>query len=189
MRHGKNVLHAYKPLLLSISGSYSANSANQRLIQYLKAQSGDQFLWRSPRIIELLPWFSTDLEAYGSYSVVNWYKQIEEADVVLFATPEYLFSLPGILKNALEWLVQTMLLDKKPVALLTAAAQGEKAQASLVKILKTMGAEIIPGGNLLIRGARGKILSNGRIPDQNTQREIIRFMENIREYVHKNVMI
>jgi chromate reductase, NAD(P)H dehydrogenase (quinone) len=172
-----------KPIILALSGSINPNSANRHIINYLSKISKDTFIWRSPRLVELLPWFSTEIEISQSLSVQNWYKQINEADLILFSTPEYVFSLPGILKNALEWLVSTMLLDKKPVVLITAAANGEMAHASLKKIVETMGAIIVPDASLLIQGAKGKIGSNGRVSDSKTEDDLNAVIKKIGDYL------
>ncbi len=172
-----------KPIILALSGSINPNSSNRQIINYLRIKSKDTFIWRTPRVMELLPWFSTEIEISQSLSVQNWYKQINEADLILFSTPEYVFSLPGILKNALEWLVSTMLLDKKPVALITAAANGEMAHESLKKIVETMGATIVPGASLLVQGAKGKINSNGAIGDSKTKDDLNGVITKIGDYL------
>ena len=74
---------------------------------------------------------------------MHFRKSIEEADAVLICTPEYVFSLPGILKNALEWTVSTTVFSDKPTALLTASSSGEKAHESLLLVMKTLGLSLI----------------------------------------------
>jgi NAD(P)H-dependent FMN reductase len=54
-------------------------------------------------------------------------KKIEDADGVLICTPEYVYSLPGSLKNAVEWMVSTTLFTDKPAALITAASSGTES--------------------------------------------------------------
>jgi len=65
------------------------------------------------------------------------------ADAVAISTPEYAHGVPGVLKNALDWLVGSGELYQKPVVLLHVSTRGGYARASLREILITMGAKII----------------------------------------------
>ncbi len=56
-------------------------------------------------------------------AVLAFRKQIAAADGVLICTPEYVFTLPGSLKNALEWCVSTTIFSQKPTGLITASAK------------------------------------------------------------------
>jgi NAD(P)H-dependent FMN reductase len=91
--------------------------------------------------------------------------KIQAADGVLICTPEYVFSLPGILKNALEWLVSTTVLTNKPMALITAAASGDKAKESLELIVRTLGGRFTADTSIHIRGIAGKFNSEGILED------------------------
>ena len=105
-----------------------------------------------------LPFFNPDLDNDSPPSeVARLRKAIETADAVVICTPEYVFSLPGVLKNALEWMVSSSTFSGKPVALITAAASGDKAQESLHLIMKTIEAGFSDDMTLLIQGAKGKI--------------------------------
>ncbi|MCW3124402.1 MAG: putative NADPH-dependent reductase, partial [Bacteroidetes bacterium] len=84
-------------------------------------------------------------------------------------TPEYVFSLPGVLKNALEWTVSTRVWADKPVALITAAASGEKAHESLQLIMKTIEAKFDESTTLLIQGAKGKVGKDEKVDEQTTK--------------------
>jgi NAD(P)H-dependent FMN reductase len=98
--------------------------------------------------------------------------KIEEASGVVICTPEYVFSLPGTLKNALDWTVSTTVFSDKPVAIITASSSGKKAHESLELVMKTLGAKIGQKSKLLIQGVRSKINSEGKISDEATWKEI-----------------
>jgi len=124
--------------------------------------------------IDKLPHFNPDVDkGEAAPAVVRGLRdQIRAADGVLICTPEYVFSLPGSLKNALEWTVSTTVFSNKPVALIVAAASGEKALESLELIMTTIEARLASGSKLLIKGAKGKIGANGEIRDQATAEQI-----------------
>jgi NAD(P)H-dependent FMN reductase len=103
---------------------------------------------------------------------------IGDADAVIICTPEYVFSLPGVLKNALEWTVSTMVFSYKPFAFIVASASGEKAFESLDLVMKTLlQVPIEDSRKLLIRGGRGKVNEAGEFADETTVKEIERVME------------
>jgi len=90
---------------------------------------------------------------------------ITEADGVFFCIPEYAFGVPGALKNALDWTVSTTAFSEKPVALITAASQGEKAHAALLQTLTALGTKINEDVTLLISFIRSKLNEKNEIKD------------------------
>ena len=93
--------------------------------------------------------------------------KIKAADGIIISTPEYVFSLPGNLKNFLEWHVSTTLFSGKPVALIVAAASGKKAMESLDLVMSTITVGAIPDDlKLLLQGIGGKIDQEGLISDE-----------------------
>ncbi|MBS0619548.1 MAG: NAD(P)H-dependent oxidoreductase, partial [Spirochaetes bacterium] len=84
-------------------------------------------------------------------------EKIALADAVIIGTPEYVFSVPAILKNALEWCVASTVFTDKPTALIVAASAGEKTFEQLSLILKTIQCRIEPGTMLHVKGARTKL--------------------------------
>ncbi len=92
-----------KPIsVLALVGGISSESANRTLYDFLVAESpAGMHLETFP--IETLPFFSQDLEEELPESVLRLKEAIERADGVLFVTPEYNRSYPGVLKNAIDW--------------------------------------------------------------------------------------
>jgi len=62
---------------------------------------------------------------------------------VVISSPEYAHGVPGVLKNALDWVVGSGELAGKPVALITPTSRGTYARASLIEILQTMSAVVV----------------------------------------------
>ncbi|GAA4314044.1 NADPH-dependent FMN reductase [Compostibacter hankyongensis] len=175
-----------KKKILALPGSTRNGSANEgilRTIAALSAGTADMHIYSG---IRELPYFDPDQDKEEAPAVVATFRRaIEAADGIIICTPEYVFSLPGILKNALEWTVSTTLFQNKPVALIVAAASGEKALESLLLIMRTFSAKIIPE-TLLIRGASGKLDKNGKITDEKLLSEIKNLMAPLEEMMHTN---
>jgi len=159
-----------RPKILAISGSTRSNSVNELLLNFIAAQYQSQLDLQLYNGLTQLPYFNLDLENEGLPGAVGHLReQIAAADGVIICTPEYVFSLPGALKNVLEWTVPTTVFSDKPVALIVAAASGEKAYESLILIMKTLGAQVGEHAQLLISGAKGKLNAQGEITEENTR--------------------
>src|SRR5690606_3644138 len=92
--------HLVKPKLLALSGSLRSASLNTALLR--AAQELDHaFEWQYANIADV-PLYNDDLDPEQS-SVLRLKSQIKAADALLIATPEYNYSVPGVLKNAIDW--------------------------------------------------------------------------------------
>ncbi len=166
-----------KKNILAISGSTKANSTNELILKFIAKKYSESLHFEIYNDIADLPHFNSDLDNEKLPEAVKTFRElIERADGVLISTPEYVFSLPGSLKNALEWTVSTIVFSDKPSAFVVAASSGEKAFESLDMILKTIGANVGEHSKLLIKAAKGKLNSAGEITDQCTLRELQRLM-------------
>jgi chromate reductase, NAD(P)H dehydrogenase (quinone) len=163
-----------KRKVLAISGSIRKDSSNLRIIKAIAALAHNQFDIEIYNDLALLPHFNPDIDKAGATlkTIEEFRNKIKEAHGILICTPEYVFSLPGSLKNAIEWTVSTTLFSIKPVALITAAASGEKAHESLLLIMKTLEAKLSPTSQILISGGKSKINSKGEITDDTTLNKI-----------------
>jgi len=136
--------------VLGLSGSLRRDSHNRALLRAAAAAlpAGAQLAeWE--RIAEL-PAYDEDLDAAPAPEPVRALREaLAAADAVLIATPEYNGSLPGALKNALDWASRphaTNPLRGKPVAVIGASTGlfgAVWAQAEARKVLKTIGAEVL----------------------------------------------
>lgn len=163
-----------KKKILAISGSIRQNSVNELILKEL------QKTWHQEAVIDLcdsigkLPYFNSGMEAPAV--VQEFLKAIETADAVLICTPEYVFSLPGVLKNALEWTVSTVVFSDKPTAFVVASSAGEKAFEALDLVLTTIGAKMEPGWKLHIPGIKSKMDDQGRFTDPATEQQVKQWM-------------
>lgn len=158
-----------KKNVLAICGSTRTRSANLSIIQYVRELLDDKVEMEIYNGLSALPHFNPDLDKEKAPDIVEVLRdKISDADGVLICTPEYVFSLPGALKNVIEWCVSTTVFSEKPVALITASASGAKAHESLQLVMKTIYADLQDETQLLIQGAKGKVDDKGEITDALT---------------------
>jgi chromate reductase, NAD(P)H dehydrogenase (quinone) len=136
--------------VLGISGSLRRDSHNTRLLRAageLVAERGAEFeVFDGLKAVP--PYDEDDDVGNGPAAVAHLRQAIADADAVLFATPEYNSSIPGVLKNALDWASRppaTSPLRNKPVAVIGASTGvfgAVWAQAELRKVLGATGARV-----------------------------------------------
>lgn len=159
--------------ILAICGSTRQVSANAQLINAIEAMAGNAWELTSYTRLTELPFFNQDVTDEETAEAVHEFrKAVVEADGVLICTPEYVFSLPGILKNALEWCVSTTVFSDKPAMLITASSSGEKAHESLVLVMKTLGVKTSDELCLLISGVKSKLDAEGHITDEAIEQRL-----------------
>jgi chromate reductase len=136
--------------ILGISGSLRRDSHNSNLLRAAAEAAGsDVELELYDRLKEIPPYDEDDDVHPRPASVARVNAAIADADAVLFATPEYNTSIPGQLKNAIDWIsrpVATNVLRNKPVAVVgasTGAFGAAWAQAELRKVLAALGARVL----------------------------------------------
>lgn len=167
-----------KKNIFAIIGSASKNSSNQKLVDYIAAITDDCFQVTTYNDLKTLPHFDPELSIEATpKEVLDFRHSIEAADGILICTPEYVFSIPAGLKNAIEWCVSTTIFSDKPIGLITASASGQKGHEELQLIMKTVMAKFTTETTLLIQGVKGKLNSQGEITDNNTKDQVARFAE------------
>jgi len=160
----------HKPLhLIGISGSLRSNSSNTnilRAIMHLLPDNVDMTLYEK---LDTIPHFNPEIEKDRVPSSVQELRsEIQNADAVIFCTPEYAFGVPGVLKNALDWLVSSGELNEKPVAAISASpltSGGDKALASLILTLTALGTKISEPLSLSIPTIKKVMTEDGDIID------------------------
>jgi chromate reductase, NAD(P)H dehydrogenase (quinone) len=167
--------------VLGISGSLRRDSYNTKLLR-----SAEELL---PPLVELKIWnelkvvppFDEDDEP-GTAVVASLREAVAEADALLIATPEYNASIPGQLKNAVDWLsrpVATSVLRGKPVLVLgasTGAFGAVWAQAELRKVLATAGARVVEA-EVAVGHAPSKFDEYGALVDEELNEQLVEAIE------------
>jgi chromate reductase len=157
--------------ILAISGSLRNDSYNTALLRALREEAPegvDVDLWQGLKVIP--PYDQDDDVVPGPEAVEAFRELVRESDAVVFSTPEYNSSIPGALKNALDWgsrPVATNVFRNKPVAVISASAGafgGVWAGAELRKVLGAMGARVTEA-ELAVGHAHEKIGDDGEVAD------------------------
>jgi chromate reductase, NAD(P)H dehydrogenase (quinone) len=172
--------------LIGISGSLRTGSYNTTL---LKCAAGlvPEGSTLEIKSINDIPLYSGDLEeSSGMPESVSALKQsIKAADGLLIATPEYNGSIPGVLKNTIDWLSRTGLdnlnvLNGLPVALMGATPGGMgtvNAQAAYLPIFKSLRMPLwIAGGGLMVSAVHTKIDENGDVTDEALREQLQNYL-------------
>jgi chromate reductase, NAD(P)H dehydrogenase (quinone) len=132
--------------IIAISGSLRSGSSNTVLLRAAGAIAPAGMSVELYDGIDRLPFFNPDLDGDEVPPAVESFRaEMRGAQGLLISSPEYAHGVPGVLKNALDWLVgstQGEIVDK-PVALINASPRSTHAQASLVETLRTMSARVV----------------------------------------------
>ena len=169
--------------ILAISGSLRASSSNTNILRALVKLAPEHTTIEIYEGISNLPHFNPEIDAERELiSVQNWRTHLQAADAVIFCTPEYAHGIPGVLKNALDWIVSSGEFMHKPTAVISASPSpdgGEKANASLVQTLKMMMAIVDPVTILCISAVGAKVNKNGESIDPETAQELQDLLEKL----------
>jgi NAD(P)H-dependent FMN reductase len=167
-----------KKNIFIINGSAGANSANQKLIENFVDLTKDYFNTTIFNSLKTLPHFDPELSINNTpETILSFRNSIQNADGILICTPEYIFSIPGGLKNAIEWCVSTTVFSDKPLGIITASASGQKGHEELQLIIKTVMTKFTNETTLLIQGVKGKLNEQGEITDAKTKNDLMKFIE------------
>jgi NAD(P)H-dependent FMN reductase len=127
---------------VAISGSLQARSTNTTLVRLAGELGSDEVCVEVCDGLDALPYFNPDIDVEPAPpGVQRLREQIAAADGVLIASPEYAHEMPGVLKNALDWLVSSGELYLKPVAVLCAAPSAERGTYVRQALTQTLDAE------------------------------------------------
>ena len=141
--------------ILAVCGSLQAKSGNLVLLKAAAASMppGVDFVLFDG--LRDLPHFNPDIEASGvPESVTRWRLALTASDAVLIACPEYGFSLPGVLKNSIDWVIGSGELEQKVVAITAAVAGPERGRRGLQALRDSLSAvrATVVGGEPIAKG-------------------------------------
>ena len=177
-----------KKNIFVIIGSASSNSANQKLVDYIEHVTKDELRLTVFSDLKILPHFDPELSINNPPQIINEFRNaIEKADGIIICTPEYVFSIPSGLKNAIEWCVATTVFSDKPIGLITASADGRKGHVELQLIMRTVITKFTDDTTLLIQGIKGKISATGEIKDSKTKDDLARFINAFKNLINDSV--
>jgi len=162
---------AHELRVLGLSGSLREKSYNTALLREAQRLAPDGMRIALASIRDF-PLYDADLEARAfPQAVKDVSASIAEADALLIATPEYNFSIPGVLKNAIDWLSRPPLdkvLAGKPVAIAGAGGRlgSARAQYHLRQVCGCLSMLPVPRPELFVLNAWEKFDTQGRLKDE-----------------------
>jgi chromate reductase, NAD(P)H dehydrogenase (quinone) len=178
-------------IILGIAGSLRRDSYNRATLR-----AAQELVPKGARIevfeIAGLPGFSQDDEAQPPAQVVELKQRVRSADAILFVTPEYNYSVPGVLKNAIDWASRPYgdsAWNGKPVAIMGAsvgATGTARAQYHLRQMFVFLNMFAINQPEVMIANAHKHFDDQGRLTDevarkliQQQLQELVRFTKQL----------
>ncbi|WP_114009044.1 NADPH-dependent FMN reductase [Cohaesibacter intestini] len=159
--------------LLAISGSARQESTNTALLHAVRKAAPEGINVTVFDALGTLPVFSPDLEANPlPPSVAAFMSAVETCHGIIISSPEYVRTLPGGLKNAIDWLVSGEQIIDKPVALLHASHRGDDMLATLRLVLSTITSRFEPDifeRFALMKASPDEIAHIMRAPEQDAR--------------------
>jgi NAD(P)H-dependent FMN reductase len=177
--------------IIGIAGSLRKASFNAALLRAAAALAPEGVEVEIASIADI-PLYSGDLEREAiPVSVTNLKERIAGADGLLLVTPEYNNSMPGVLKNAIDWLSRPSkdiprVFGGKPVAVMgaTTGLGGTRlSQAAWLPVLRTLGTRPWFGKVLYVPGSASVFDAEGRLTDERVQKLLSEFMAGFAAFV------
>jgi chromate reductase len=174
--------------ILGISGSLRKNSWNTGLLRNAataipKGMQLDTF------DLSAIPMYNTDIDGATMPAAVKELRsRIATSDALLIATPEYNYSVPGVLKNAIDWASRTPKdspLNGKPIALMGAGGvMGTvRAQLHLRQILLHNGTFILPKPEIYVARGWEKFDAEGNLIDEDSKKQVLALLEALQGWI------
>jgi chromate reductase, NAD(P)H dehydrogenase (quinone) len=170
--------------ILGFAGSLRKGSYNKAILR-----AAAEMLPAGARLeifdLEGIPPFNQDFENSPPENVKEFKAKIKAADSILIASPEYNYSIPGVLKNAIDWASRPYgdnSWNEKPVAMMSAstgAIGGARAQYHLRQTFVFLNMKPINKPEVIVTFASQKINSEGKLTDETTRKYIKDLMESL----------
>jgi len=174
--------------IVGISGSLRKASFSTSILKLL-AERAAPAIQIQVVTLESIPLYNEDLDTKpGIPAVADLKRTITESDGVLIATPEYNHGVPGVLKNALDWLSRPVFEScfvKKPVSIFSSSLAftgGVRAQYQLREALISMHAHLVMGPEVVLAGIHTK-LAEDAYQDEKGLEVMLRSLNRLRDEV------
>lgn len=168
--------------IIGICGSLRKNSYNKLILNIAGQQIPSNIEFKIVEI-DSLPYFNEDLESNPPISVTKLRDEISSADAILFAVPEYNYSISGVLKNAIEWASRPYgqnAINQKVIAIM-GATTGQigtaRAQYHLRQILVQTDSIVLNRPEVMISFVKEKFNQSNQLTDDKTLQKIKELVE------------
>ena len=180
-----------KPIIiLGFAGSLRRNSYNKALL-YAASELVPKDTKLEIFSLEGFPPFNQDLEDRMPQKVKEFKAKIRAADALLIATPEHNYSVPGVLKNAIDWASRPYddnSFEGKPVAVMSASPGmlgGARAQYHLRQVLVSLNMHAINRPEVIVGSVDEKIDEKGNLTDEETRKRIGQLLESLVDWTKR----
>ncbi|MBN8429304.1 NAD(P)H-dependent oxidoreductase [Microbulbifer salipaludis] len=176
--------------ILAISGSLRDSSFNSAALKTAADIAGESAKFTFADLAGI-PLYDQDLRDKGvPEAVERLQQQVLEADAILFSTPEYNYSISGVLKNTIDWLsrVDPQPFADKPVAVMSASMSafgGARAQYDLRRVMIYLNAHFVNKPEVMISFAHKKFDYSGTLNDDDTRQHIGKLVTALGEWQHR----
>jgi chromate reductase len=175
--------------VVGIAGSLRSTSFNRALLA-AACELAPQALSIGIRELGDIPLFNEDLENGGAPEAVKQLRRaVRSADGLLLVTPEYNHGVPGVLKNAVDWLSQPLrrsALEGKPTAVMgasTGLAGTARSQSQLRQAFVLTNSPVMLQPEVLVGRAHEKFDAAGRLTDQPTRQFVTAFLTQFAQWL------
>ncbi len=174
----------------AISGSLRRGSYNTAALR-AAAELAPEGVTITEESLADIPVYNDDLKAAGFPAAVTRLQQaIASADAVLIATPEYNYSVSGVLKNAIDWVSRTdpQPFANKPVAIMGASPGAfgtARAQYDLRKMFVYLDAHLLNKPEVMIGAAHTRFDADGKLTDEATRKFVTSLLTALRDWTHR----
>jgi chromate reductase len=176
--------------ILGFAGSLRQRSYNRALLR-----AAVELVPNSARLevfeLDAIPPFNGDLESSPPEAVKEFRRKVKAADAILVVTPEYNYSVPGVLKNAIDWASRPYgdnAFEGKPVAMMSASTGmlgGARAQYHLRQSFVFLDMYPVNKPEVFVTFARRKFDDNGKLTEEQTKELIGRLLDNLVTWAKK----
>jgi chromate reductase len=176
--------------ILGISGSLRRGSYNSGLLRAAQALAPEGLVIDIGDIAAI-PLYNGDVEQEGfPESVQDFRERIRAADALLIVTPEYNYSVPGVLKNAVDWASRPP--DQpfvgKPIAIMGASPGGfgtTRAQHHLRQVFVGVGGHVLAKPEVMVPGAMNKFDDKGNLNDEDTKKFVASLLASFADWTRR----
>lgn len=175
--------------IVALVGSIRKDSYNKRVANFMKERYEGRL---NIHILPLndIPMFNEDIEEDPPQVVKDFKEKIKNSDGILFVTPEYNHSIPGVLKNALDWCSRVDRVMANKPSFIVGASNGTigtaRCQSHLRQVLNTGGIAVknLPTNEMLIKNVQDKF-DGDKLTDETTIKYLDRSVDRFMEWAEK----
>ncbi|MBX3168358.1 MAG: NAD(P)H-dependent oxidoreductase [Candidatus Eremiobacteraeota bacterium] len=174
--------------IVALVGSLRQGSLNRALLREAAAVAPTGL---EIELLEIgdVPLYNSDVQAQGFPEVVNRLGEaIRQADGILLVTPEYNYSVSGVLKNTIDWIsrLPNQPFSEKPVAIMGASMGNlgtARAQYHLRQILVFLNPYVMNRPEIMVPSAQNKFDAQGQLTDDSTREHLVKFLNAFQTFV------